>query len=157
MNHCPVYTRLGGHAYGTVYPGPIGSILEPQLQGLDRVGELADASSLCGACGEVCPVRIPIPQLINRLRAEGAGEGPESRVPGRGSRRKPMQTLIWRLWAWVHASPRRYRLMSGLLGRTRRLAPRFAGPWTRSRAAPRLAAESLHRMAREEGFSDDRS
>jgi L-lactate dehydrogenase complex protein LldF len=156
MNHCPVYTRLGGHAYGTVYPGPIGSILEPQLQGLDRVGELADASSLCGACGEVCPVRIPIPQLLNRLRAEGAGEGPESRVPGRGSRRKPLQALIWRLWAWVHASPRRYRLMSGMLGRTRRLASRFAGPWTRSRATPQLASESLHRLAREEGFSDDR-
>jgi L-lactate dehydrogenase complex protein LldF len=155
MNHCPVYTRLGGHAYGTVYPGPIGSILEPQLQGLDAVGELADASSLCGACGEVCPVRIPIPQLLNRLRAEGAGAGAGSQVRGRGSRRKPMQALIWRLWAWVHGSPGRYRFVSGLLSKTRALVPRFAGPWTRSRVAPQMAPKSLHRFAREEGFDHD--
>ena len=58
MNHCPVYSRLGGHAYGTVYPGPIGSVLEPQLQGLDRQGELAEASSLCGACGPRASVTV---------------------------------------------------------------------------------------------------
>src|SRR5262249_42044498 len=58
MNHCPVYTRTGGHAYKAVYPGPIGTILTPQLEGLDRRPDLLKASSLCGACGEVCPVGI---------------------------------------------------------------------------------------------------
>ncbi len=70
INHCPVYVQVGGHAYGTVYPGPIGSVLEPQRLGLDRIGSLTSACSLCGACGEVCPVEIPLPDLINRLRAE---------------------------------------------------------------------------------------
>jgi L-lactate dehydrogenase complex protein LldF len=70
LNHCPVYVRIGGHAYGHVYPGPIGKILTPQMEGLERAGVLATASSLCGACGEVCPVKIPIPDLIRRLRNE---------------------------------------------------------------------------------------
>jgi L-lactate dehydrogenase complex protein LldF len=155
MNHCPVYTRIGGHAYGTVYPGPIGSILEPQLQGLDAVGELADASSLCGACAEVCPVRIPIPQLLRRLRAAGVDANAGSRVVGRGCRRKPGQANIWRLWAWLHASPVRYRLMSAVLRKVRSLAPRISTPWTRSRVAPVPAPKGLHRLAREEGFADE--
>jgi L-lactate dehydrogenase complex protein LldF len=155
LNHCPVYARLGGHAYGTVYPGPIGSVLEPQLQGLDTAGELADASSLCGACVEVCPVDIPLPRLLSRLRAEGVGAGPVSAVQGRGSRRKPLQALIWRLWSWVHGNPRRYRLLTGLLGRTGALLPRLARSWTRTRAAMPLAPESLHRLARKEGFSGE--
>ncbi|MGD9350261.1 MAG: LutB/LldF family L-lactate oxidation iron-sulfur protein, partial [Desulfobacterales bacterium] len=70
LNHCPVYTRIGGHAYGFVYPGPIGKILNPQIEGLKKAGELATASSLCEACAEVCPVKIPIPQLLRRLRNE---------------------------------------------------------------------------------------
>jgi L-lactate dehydrogenase complex protein LldF len=80
MNHCPVYTRIGGHAYGTTYPGPIGKIISPHLLGLDATADLATASSLCGACGEVCPVRIPIPQLLVRLRTE-ANRNPDEAVP----------------------------------------------------------------------------
>lgn len=215
MNHCPVYVRLGGHAYGTVYPGPIGTVIEPQFQGLAAQGELASASTLCGACAEVCPVRIPLPRLINRLRYEGvrptgrwksrlvrdrswatgmwdmsgtqerfrtnipdipafqsqtvarsrpfpgreeAGAGPERRgggtpaVTGSGTRRKPLEALAWRLWAWVHESPARYRLLTGLAARLRWLQPRSLGPWTRTRTAPRLAAKGLHRLAKEEGF-----
>ena len=155
MNHCPVYVRLGSHAYGTVYTGPIGSILEPQLQGLDAVGELADASSLCGACLDVCPVEVPIPRLLNRLRAEGVRADAGSRVRGRGSRRDLRHALIWRIWAWLHANPLRYRVMTGMLSKMGSLLPRLMTPWTRSRAAPRLATKSLHRLARQEGFSDD--
>jgi L-lactate dehydrogenase complex protein LldF len=70
MNHCPVYTKIGGHAYGTVYPGPIGKIISPHLLGIDKTKDLVTASSLCGACGEVCPVRIPIPEMLLRLRKE---------------------------------------------------------------------------------------
>ncbi len=68
MNFCPVYERTGGHAYNSVYPGPIGAILTPQLEGLDRAGSLPYASSLCGACYDVCPVKINIPQVLVHLR-----------------------------------------------------------------------------------------
>ena len=146
MNHCPVYTRIGGHGYGTVYPGPIGAILEPQLQGLDRQGELAQASTLCGACAEVCPVRIPIPQLLNRLRHAQAAR----KQGGLG-----LQALAWRLWALLHASPSRYRRLTALLIGLRAPLRRWLGPWTRSRRGPRLAPRSLHELARQEGFGDD--
>jgi len=152
MNHCPVYTRLGGHAYGTVYPGPIGSILEPQLHGLDALGELADASTLCGACSEACPVRIPIPSLLNRLRHEGVRSDVGSPVLGQGGRRKPLPALVWRLWSWIHSGPRRYRAVTALIGRFRFLQPGRLGSWTRTREAPRFASMSLHRLAEEEGF-----
>ena len=70
LNVCPVYARVGGHAYGSVYPGPIGAILTPQLEGVEGdAGSLPYASSLCGACGEVCPVKIEIPRLLTHLRA----------------------------------------------------------------------------------------
>jgi L-lactate dehydrogenase complex protein LldF len=69
LNVCPVYSRTGGHAYGSVYPGPIGAILTPQLLGIDQAPSLPFASSLCGACVEVCPVRIPITELLIHLRA----------------------------------------------------------------------------------------
>ena len=70
MNFCPVYERTGGHAYNSVYPGPIGAILTPQLEGLDRAGSLPYASSLCGACYDACPVKINIPQVLVHLRHE---------------------------------------------------------------------------------------
>jgi L-lactate dehydrogenase complex protein LldF len=149
MNHCPVYIRIGGHGYGTVYPGPIGAILEPQLQGLDACGALPEASTLCGACAEVCPVRIPIPRLLNRLRHERA-EG--RAVPG--SRRPGRQAWIWQAWAFVHRTPARYRWLRqfGI-----RLLRPFndqlpLGAWSRSRCAPRIAAVGLHRLARDAGF-----
>jgi L-lactate dehydrogenase complex protein LldF len=154
MNHCPVYTRLGGHAYGTVYPGPIGSILEPQLQGLAARGELAQASSLCGACAEVCPVRIPIPRLLNRLRHEAVTAGRPSSTLGHGSRRRTAEAAVWRLWAWVCAHPRIYRRVTGLLTRVRALLPRRLPPWTDTRAVPRIAPRDLHREARAAGYAE---
>jgi L-lactate dehydrogenase complex protein LldF len=154
MNHCPVYVRLGGHAYGTVYPGPIGTVLEPQRSGLDRLGELAEASTLCGACSEVCPVRIPLPALISRLRFDGvrADAGP---TRGSGGRRSRRETLVWRLWARLNSSPRLYRLWLAIATRLRGLAPRRIAGWSDARELPRPAARSLHVLARELGFSDE--
>lgn len=151
MNHCPVYTRMGGHGYGTVYPGPIGAILEPQLQGLRAQGELAEASTLCGACAEVCPVRIPIPALLNRLRHE--------RVSGDAlpkGHQALLQRWLWRAWAFIYRSPARHRLLQRVMGRgMRHLVPLVGlGPWTASRAAPALAAQSLHDLARKAGYMD---
>ena len=71
LNVCPVYTRVGGHAYGSIYPGPIGAILTPQLWGMEEHAKLPFASSLCGACAEVCPVGIDIPEVL--LSPAGAG------------------------------------------------------------------------------------
>jgi L-lactate dehydrogenase complex protein LldF len=154
MNHCPVYLRLGGHAYGTVYPGPIGTVLEPQRSGLGRLGELTEASTLCGACGEVCPARIPLPALINRLRFDGVrtDAGP---TRGSGERRSRRETLVWRLWARVHRSPRLYRLWLALATGLRGLAPRRVPGWSDAREVPRPAARSLHALARERGFGDE--
>jgi L-lactate dehydrogenase complex protein LldF len=155
MNHCPVYSRLGGHAYGTVYAGPIGSVLEPQLHGVDALGELADASSLCGACGEVCPVRIPIPRLLARLRCEGVRTMVGSQVLGQGSRRRVRNNLVWRLWTWAYASPTAYRAVTGVMTSLRFLVPKRLGAWSLTRRMPAVAPKSLHRLAREEGFESD--
>jgi L-lactate dehydrogenase complex protein LldF len=76
LNACPVYAAVGGHAYGTVYPGPIGAVIEPLYARDDaRRAELADASSLCGACHEACPVRIPLHDMLVRLRQDNARRG----------------------------------------------------------------------------------
>ncbi|MDX1757911.1 MAG: LutB/LldF family L-lactate oxidation iron-sulfur protein [Marinobacter sp.] len=151
MNHCPVYTRVGGHAYGTTYPGPIGKILMPHLLGLDETRHLPSASSLCGACGEVCPVRIPIPDLLVRLRQE-AVDGDRlhpAQVRGHGSKRSGAEALAWRLWQWVHTRPALYRLATRLATRLRRLQPQKVGAWTDYRTAPRLARRSLHELIKD--------
>src|SRR5471030_3064188 len=83
LNVCPVYSRTGGHAYGSVYPGPIGAILTPQLVGVENAKSLPFASSLCGACYEVCPVKIDIPTVLLHLRGKAVdarGASPERRV-----------------------------------------------------------------------------
>ncbi|UZD66544.1 LutB/LldF family L-lactate oxidation iron-sulfur protein [Marinobacter sp. AN1] len=149
MNHCPVYTRVGGHTYGEVYPGPIGKIVTPHMVGLEKVPDHPSASSLCGACGEVCPVKIPIPELLQRLRQENVKSPAEQpKVKGGGARYSRRERAIWRFWATLNTSPMFYRLF--LWGATRfgRLAPKKAGPWTDNHAAPVPARKSLHDLAR---------
>ncbi len=68
MNHCPVYGAVGGHAYGWVYPGPMGAVLTPSLIGIDRAGNLPNASTFCGRCESVCPVKIPLPGMMRHWR-----------------------------------------------------------------------------------------
>jgi L-lactate dehydrogenase complex protein LldF len=157
MNHCPVYTRIGGHAYQTVYPGPIGKILTPQVEGVKARHELMHASSLCGACVEVCPVEIPITELLIRLRHEASHRDPGSTVLEAGQARNAWEDRTWALWRRCHASARAYRLLSRLLTRLGRLpAPRL-GPlraWTGARTAPRPASRSLHELARDRGVPD---
>ena len=99
LSHCPVYNRIGGHAYGYIYPGPIGKILNPQVEGLEAAGVLATASSLCNACEEVCPVRIPIPELIRRIRNESYSNDSGSTLEGHGYKRNWIESLTWKIWA----------------------------------------------------------
>ncbi len=152
MNHCPVYALIGGHAYGSTYPGPIGQIVTPQLNGLEKSGELLKACSLNGACGEVCPVRIPIPKIIRALRHEAVSKEADSdtspAVRGRGSQRYWLEALIWKGWQVGHQYPFLYRLGSRVATRLRGLMPKHIGAWTSMRSAPRLADKTLHELVK---------
>lgn len=151
MNHCPVYTRVGGHTYGEVYPGPIGKIITPHMAGLAKVPDHPSASSLCGACGEVCPVKIPIPALLRRLREENvkAPDAPNRVMRDQGSKYSRKERFIWNAWSKLNTSPSLYRLFGFFATRLRSLTPSNVGPWTQNHSAPKPAARSLHEMARE--------
>ncbi len=152
MNHCPVYTRIGGHAYGTTYPGPIGKIISPHMLGLEATATMATASTLCGACGEVCPVKIPIPDLLVRLREESFSPphaNPAMRGQGAGYSR--LMTAVWRGWATVYRSPSLYGLATWLGSRFRWLMPSNQGPWTSVRVPLKPAPKRLRDMLRERG------
>jgi L-lactate dehydrogenase complex protein LldF len=144
MNHCPVYSRIGGHAYGTTYPGPIGKIVSPHMLGLDATASMATASSLCGACGEVCPVKIPIPELLMRLRSE-AFSAPHAgaAMRGQGAGHSALISAVWRGWAAVYASPALYRAATWLGSRLRWLMPSRQGPWTSVRTPLKPAPKRL--------------
>lgn len=157
MNHCPVYTRIGGHAYGHVYPGPIGEILTPQMAGLREAGVLATASSLCNACEAVCPVKIPIPGLIRELRNASHTARPTGRISGEGCKRTHLEALAWKAWEKVNTVPALNTLVTRLAGLLGDRAPRL-GPlkhWTRYRTPPRMAKRSLHAMTRAQGVDDE--
>lgn len=151
MNHCPVYTRVGGHTYGEVYPGPIGKIITPHMAGLAKVPDHPSASSLCGACGEICPVKIPIPALLRRLREENvkAPDAPNRVMRDQGSKYSRKERFIWNAWSKLNTSPSLYRLFGFFATRLRSLTPGNVGPWTQNHSAPKPAARSLHELARE--------
>ena len=139
LNICPVYERTGGHAYQSVYPGPIGAILTPQLVGIKQAGSLAYASSLCGACYDVCPVKINIPEVLVHLRGKVIRE----RQDHTGLRGKAdPEGVAMKLLARVFASPARYEAAQRLarLGQwplvRRGVIPAAPGPlaaWTAMR------------------------
>jgi L-lactate dehydrogenase complex protein LldF len=150
MNHCPVYSRIGGHAYGTTYPGPIGKIISPHLLGLEATAGLITASSLCGACGEVCPVKIPIPELLIRLRCEAfSPPTPATALRGQGTGYVGMVSATWKIWAWVYRWPLAYRAMSWLASRFSGLTPTKQGGWTAMRVPLRPAKRRLRDRLRE--------
>jgi L-lactate dehydrogenase complex protein LldF len=157
LNHCPVYVRIGGHAYGHVYPGPIGKILTPQMEGLERTGVLATASSLCGACGEVCPVQIPIPDLIRRLRNESYDQEGTAVVEGGGYKQNLVETMVWKGWELANRAPVFNELGTRVAGTMGKHLP-TVGPlkqWNSVRATPRLTCSTLHERVRKEGVSHE--
>ena len=151
MNHCPVYSRIGGHAYGTTYPGPIGQALTPQQLGLQQDDGKIDACTLNGACYEACPVRIPLPELIRNLRSAAVNTQVNSGlgIKGQGSQRHLKETLIWRVWSIIHRVPALYRFGTNLAHRLRFLQPKKMGPWTQTRTMPKLAKKSLHQLIKD--------
>jgi len=146
LNVCPVYERVGGHAYGSVYPGPIGAILTPQLNHVtsDHVAKsLPYASTLCGACFDACPVRIDIPKLLVHLRGEVVNAD-RSLVP------TTQEQLGMRAASWVFANPSRLRAvtnlgarMKGLVGARDIALPGWLSGWSRFRSVPVPKADSF--------------
>jgi L-lactate dehydrogenase complex protein LldF len=135
MNHCPVYQTVGGHAYGWVYPGPMGSVLTPLYMGMENALDLPHAATLCNQCGVVCPVKIPLPELLRTLR--------ENQV---AKHLRPLgERLALKAWAWVAARPSLYHLgtrfavryLNWLAGGRKSIPVLAAAPeWTAGRDFP---------------------
>jgi L-lactate dehydrogenase complex protein LldF len=156
LNHCPVYRKIGGHNYPWVYSGPIGSVISPLFRGLDRDPWLPFASSLCGACGEVCPVKIEIPKMLLDLRSE-VNEMKARQDQG------GLERAGFAAWAWLMSHPRIY----GMIGRWGSFAIRILGlgkhpfrlpawlnfgplgHWNRERDLPPLPRRSFRELWRE--------
>jgi L-lactate dehydrogenase complex protein LldF len=142
LNVCPVYRQIGGHAYGYTYPGPIGILATAMLHGQEAVGELAHASSLCGACVDACPVRIDIPRMLIELRRGGVEQGTAPWT----------ERAVFRAFAWLLRHPALYRVAAPLArlaqspfrrdGRIRAL-PGLLGGWTRTRDLPAIAPRTF--------------
>jgi L-lactate dehydrogenase complex protein LldF len=135
MNHCPVYRAVGGHSYGWVYPGPMGSVLTPSYVGLEKALDLPHAATLCGACSVVCPVKIPLPELLRTLREKQVDRGLRPRS----------ETAAIRLWSWTAQHPRLYALATSIAARFLRILGGrdgmismlpFGGEWTKGRLFP---------------------
>lgn len=152
LNVCPVYERTGGHSYGSVYPGPIGAVLSPQLTGVEDNASLPYASSLCGACYDACPVAIDIPSILVHLRAEHV-EAQEKVTP---------EAAAFRALSKAMSNPRLWRLTQRVAGLGRLLArgkptlppvlPPPASGWARSRDLPAPPRETFTQAwAREHG------
>ncbi|HFC12435.1 MAG TPA: iron-sulfur cluster-binding protein [Anaerolineae bacterium] len=142
LNACPVYQQTGGHAYGWVYPGPIGSIITPLLKGLEQASPLPFASSLCGACFDVCPVKIDMPRMLLDLRRDLVAMGATERSMG------------WGIKAWAQGMATEKRFVTG--GKLARLAtdklplekllPKTLKGWTAHRELPEFAPKSFHQL-----------
>jgi len=150
FNHCPVYASVGGHAYGWVYSGPMGSVLTPAIVGIAEAHHLPNASTFCGRCQDVCPMRIPLPSMMRHWREEAFAQDActwRERMAIRG-------------WAWLARRPRSYRQVARLVasylawrgrptGRIADLA--FARGWTATRDLPAPAGRTFLDLWRERG------
>lgn len=149
MNHCPVYATVGGHAYGAVYPGPMGSVLTPAMTGLKGSKDLPNACTLNGRCKEVCPVNIPLPDMLRSLRARQFESGMTTS--------KAKWSL--KLWAMLATRPALYHAGTGLAnialrvlarGRGKISAVPLAGGWTRTRDLPQPEAGTFMQQYRKQ-------
>ena len=145
MNHCPVYQNIGGHAYGWVYPGPMGAILTPTYVGLENALDLPHASTLCNQCGVVCPVRIPLPDLLRKLREKQFERGLRPRT----------ERAALALWGWLARRPALYALATSIGARVLHLmggreglihALPLARGWTGGRDLPAPQGKTFREM-----------
>jgi L-lactate dehydrogenase complex protein LldF len=139
LSHCPVYRKIGGHNYPWVYSGPIGAIITPQFHGITSDTWLPFASSLCGACAEVCPVKIEIPKLLLKLREDVTEQQRKSGSDG-------SERFAFQLVAWIVTHPKVYLFLASLGSIVFPLIPKI-GPlkkWTSQRTLPEPAKQSFH-------------
>jgi L-lactate dehydrogenase complex protein LldF len=145
INHCPVYAAVGGHAYGWVYPGPMGAVLTPILIGIEEAGHLPNASTFCGRCESVCPVKIPLPKMMRHWRER---EYAKKLSP-------PVYRTGLSIWAWAARRPALYHALaeiaSRVLGWAGRDRGRFrslplASGWTAVRDMPAPEGRSFHSL-----------
>ncbi len=169
LNACPVYQKIGGHAYGWVYPGPIGAILTPQLIGREHAAELPFASTLCGACRDVCPVKINLPDMLLHLRHE-IKEAAAPHAPVSPSFKQRLtnwaEHTAFRVWAATMKGGARYRRARQLLlfaqrafgdkGEGGKRTP-YMPPWTATRDLPPLAPQSFREQWQELSKQNDSS
>ena len=148
LNHCPVYNAVGGHAYGWVYPGPIGSVVTPALIGIENAKHLPNASTFCGRCEEVCPMRIPIPKMLRHWREKEF------------ERHLQPTSMRWGLglWAWMAKHPKLYRKATALasrvlanqaFGKGRLKKVPLASGWTEFRDMPAPQGKTFHQLWKE--------
>jgi len=150
INHCPVYQSIGGHAYGSIYPGPMGSVLTPALHGIEKSCDLPNASTMCGKCEEVCPVRIPLPTMLRSWREKQWEDGPVPVVQRAG-------LSMWAFWAtrpklYHFAVKIKMRIM-GWLGRKNghlKSMP-FTKGWTQTRDFPAPEGKTFQQLWKEKG------
>jgi len=151
LNVCPVYGKIGGHAYGHPYSGPVGAVVMPLLAGINAAGDLCQGETLCGACQDACPINIDIPRMLLALRAKLAEGDPGWGVSPAGGGEK----LFYRMWSWMIRSRGVYDFFLRLAavgqtvlpaqnGMIRRLPPPMNG-WTKARDLPPVAGESFMR------------
>jgi L-lactate dehydrogenase complex protein LldF len=147
MNHCPVYQNIGGHAYGWVYPGPMGSVLTPVYVGIENAGDLPNAATFCGECSVVCPVKIPLPDLMRKLRERQFD----------GALRPWPERLAIRAWSFAVRRPRLYGLLAAIgarvaawMGGRERLIHRLPGldGWTKGRDMPAPQGRTFRELYR---------
>lgn len=151
VNVCPVYGKIGGHAYGHLYSGPLGAVLTPLLYGIVRRRDLCLGETLCGACRDACPLNIDIPRMILSLRAKLAEGDPVWQV----RRYSRSERVAYRVWSLLMGNRKRYDLFHWLTSRMQTVLPRSNGMirllpyplngWTRERNMAPLAAKSFHR------------
>ncbi|HXE55680.1 MAG TPA: lactate utilization protein B, partial [Tepidisphaeraceae bacterium] len=157
LNACPIYRKIGGHAYGSVYPGPIGALITPLFKGLREFKDLPQASSLCGACYEACPVKINIPKYLIQMRRDIV----QTHLNG------PLERTVYRLWARAMHSTFLYRLIGkfqkwDLRRRAKgsgwvQSLPKVAAGWTQIRDMPAPARKSFHELWRGHPHNDEHS
>jgi L-lactate dehydrogenase complex protein LldF len=127
LNACPVFRQVSGHGYGHVYSGPLGAVLAPAMDLHGRHNDLASASSLCGACEEVCPVKIPIPEMLVRLRSEGK------------------HGISWKMYAFAATNPRRWRTTVRMLPLAKGLPSGPKSAWAEFRDVPKRSGRDFRR------------
>jgi L-lactate dehydrogenase complex protein LldF len=148
MNHCPVYQKIGGHSYGWVYPGPMGSVLTPSYAGIGNALDLPHASTLCGECHVVCPVKIPLPDLLRKLREKQVEQALRPRT----------ERVGLSVWAFVATRPALYRIGTRIGVRVMHMMARgkktisklpFAGGWTNYREMPAPPGKTFRDLYRD--------